>query len=133
MVVQSPPRAQTDNWAWLLEPSARGLEGLPLARLAQEPKAVQVIGPVVVEDAEHLVREVLSVAVPEQDRGLPVTLSDLEPDRASHPRIRPGLGDPGHELPGLPAIDPHHGIEPVLEGERDAVSIHSDTGRPPTR
>src|SRR5919106_189601 len=128
MVVQTRARPQP---GWVA--SALGLEGLPGARLAELPETLQVVGPVEVEHAEHLVRKVLPVPVPEQDAGLPVASRELEPDRAPGPRLRAGLRHPGHQLPRVVALHPHHGVEALLERERDAIAVHGHAGGPPSR
>src|SRR5919106_1002689 len=107
------------------------LKGLPRSGLAEEPQALQVVGPVEVEHAEHLVREVLAVPMPEQDPCLAVPLTELETDRAPHPRVSAGLWSPRNELPGLPLLDAHQGVEALLEGEIDAVTLHRYSPGPP--
>src|ERR687892_225919 len=111
--------------------SPPGLKRLPRSGLAEEPQALQVVPPVEVEHAEHLVREVLAVPMPEQDPCLAVPLTELETDRAPHPRVSAGLWSPRNELPGLPLLDAHQGVEALLEGEIDAVTLHRYSPGPP--
>src|SRR6476660_5984624 len=98
-------------------PSGRR-KGPALSRLAVRPQAVQVVAPVVVEDAERLVAERLAVPLSERHPRPAFVFAEVEPDARVQPPLRITDTRPGDRRGLVERVDPHPRVE-VPRNERE--------------